>query len=80
VKIGCLIEKASNWKYKEVRVFCSYARMVKFMRETYNRWVVKFLSSDDVDSFDPRDIEKIKKSVGECDLYIRLTIYDDYIE
>jgi len=78
MKIGCLIEKASDWKYKEVKVFNSYTKLMKYMREKYDQWVVEFLGSDE--RFDSMYIKEIKEVAGECDLYIRLIIYDDWIE
>jgi len=83
MKIGCIIMNVFDAKIEGIRKFNSYEELMEYMRKRYDRWVVQFLNkscgwSNEYENLDT--IEEIKKAVGECDLYIYLIIYNDWIE
>lgn len=78
MKIGVYLYWAS-WKYKDKYLgFNSYEEMFNYLRKLYDTFVIHFLSVKD--SWDRDDIEDIIKHIGECFEYIRVIVYDDYIE
>jgi len=79
MKIVALIKKASDWEYSEIRVFDSWEEMINYMMETYREWIVTFIMRKEF-TCDKREIDAMTTMVGESDYYIKLIIYDDYIE
>ena len=75
IKICALIERASNLK-ETYRQFDSFEEMIKYMKETYHSFVVDLPNGPDFEYY----LKKIKSKLGECDEYIHLLIYDDFIE
>ena len=75
MKICVEITQASNPKYGEYRIFHSWSKMIKYMMKRYNHWIIYFEKY-------PFDNEKIAslEYMKNCDYYISLTIYDDYVE
>jgi len=70
MKIGAYVCWASDPHKNIYTVFHSWEEMIGYMRALYDRWVVQFLDSP----------LGVGKNVGRCDVYVELTVYDDYIE
>lgn len=75
MKICVKITSASNPFHHEYRIFNNWSKMIKYMMKRYNYWIIYFEKY-------PFNNEKIAslKDMKNCDYYISLTIYDDYVE
>lgn len=79
MRIGVVISKASNLTRYELKHFSSPYELIEYMR-THSEGYEWILSIKDGDDICIGCGEKYKELLGECDLYVDLTLYDYYIE
>jgi len=80
MRICVEIAKASDLLGKRLyKNFNSYEELIKYMKETYDEWVIQFLDKPKY-NYEKYIVRKITENLGKCDEYLYLIIYDDFIE